>query len=123
MAALTTLARIKAIAQQDAYIQGLSADSDAVVMVLEDVALHVTESVFGSYTEIAQRYLAAHFLSAAGQAAGGQGPLSSESLGGVSQSFTLPYLNRQTVLGMTQYGNQYLEYERKCIVPFRVVMP
>ena len=59
MAALTTLTKIKEIAKNDAGIQALTDSSLEVVSVLEDVDLWVTELTYGSYTEQAQRYLAA----------------------------------------------------------------
>lgn len=121
-AALTTLARVQLIAKDDAGIQALSASDPEVVMVLEDVALWITETKFGTHTELAQRYAAAHFLSIANQPVGGRGPLSSESVGGVSQTFTLPYLNQKTVLGSTQFGLMYMEVARRTQVPFDVVL-
>ncbi len=98
----TTLARIKLISKDDAGIQALTDSDPETLLVLEDAALLITEEVFGSYTEMAQRYICAHFLSLANQPVGGRGPLSSYSIGGISRTFTLPYLNQKTVLGSTQ---------------------
>ena len=123
MAALTTLARIKLIAKDDAGIQALSDGDPEVDMVLDDVALHVQEGTFGSQTELAQRYLAAHFLSLANQPVGGRGPLSSESIGGISEAFTLPYLNQKTVLGSTQYGLMFMQIKDMTIPPFAIAIP
>jgi len=78
---------------------------------------------FKSKTEAAQTYFVAHILSVAFTVAGGQGPLSSESIGGITQSFTLPYLNQQTVIASTQYGLMYLEMVRACVVSVRSVKP
>ncbi len=118
----TTLARVKLIAKNDAGIQALVDGDPEVDMVLDDVATWITEGKFGATTEIAQRYAAAHFLSLANQPVGGRGPLSSESIGGISQSFTLPYLNQKTVFGSTQFGLFYLECVRRTQVPFAVVI-
>lgn len=123
MAVLTTLAKIQLIAKDDAGIQALSASDPEVVQVLEDADLFVDGNLFGDYTEIAQRYIAAHFLSLANQPVGGRGPLSSESVGGVSQSFTLPYLNQKTVLGSTQYGLMYMELANRVVTPFAMIIP
>ena len=123
MAVLTTLAQIQLIAKDDAGIQALSASDPEVVQVLEDADLFVDGNLFGDYTEIAQRYIAAHFLSLANQPVGGRGPLSSESVGGVSQSFTLPYLNQKTVLGSTQYGLMYMELANRVVTPFAMIIP
>lgn len=122
MAALTTLANIKLIAKNDTGIQALSASDPEVVLVLADVALWIAETKFGAYTELAQRYASAHFLSLANQPVGGRGPLSSESVGGISQAFTLPYLNQKTVFGSTQFGLMYLECVRRTQVAFDVIM-
>ena len=123
MAALTTLDNIKAITQDDANIQALVGTEDVVTLVLNDVDKRVTEGVFGTATEQAQRYLAAHLLSLAFQPVGGRGPLSSESIGGVSVSYTLPYLNQKTVLGSTQYGLMYMEIRNMVSAPVAIVFP
>lgn len=112
----TTLDNIKQVAQGDYDIQDLHDSDPAVVQVLADVERIVPERL-GDHREMAQRYLAAHFLSVAFAASGGQGPLSTESIGGISQSFTLPYLNQKTVIASTQYGLQYLELMRMFTVP------
>lgn len=122
-AALTTLVRIKLIAKDDAGIQALTDSDPEVVMVLEDVARHITVATFGNDTEAAQRYAAAHWLSIANQPVGGRGPLSSYNIGGISRSFTLPYLNQKTVWGATQYGLQFLEFLNRNVVPFHVFSP
>lgn len=123
MPALTTLSNIKAIAVDDLGIQSLSDGDPVVAMILDQVALEVPESVFTTMTEPAQRYLAAHYLSQAFQDAAGRGALSSESIGGVSQSWTMPDLNIKGALGATQYGKQFLEYRAKRIVPAYGVQP
>lgn len=123
MAALTTLANIKAIAQDDPNIQALTGTEDVVVQVLKDVDHFVKKAVWGDTTELAQRYLAAHLLSAAYLPVGGRGPLSSVSIGGVSRSFTLPYINQKTVLGSTQYGLMYMELRDMTVVPFALGLP
>jgi hypothetical protein len=121
MAALTTLDNIKAVSQDDSNIQGLHDSDKAVVQALNDVAFLVPSGRFGTATEILQRYLGAHLLSLAFQAVGGQGPLSSETIGGITQSFTLPYLNQKTVYGSTQYGLHYLDLLSKFIPLPRVI--
>ena len=119
----TTLARVKLIAKDDAGIQALSESDPEVIMVLEDVAMAVEDVTFHSYTEMAQRYLAAHFLSLANQPVGGRGPLSSYSIGGVSRTFTLPYLNQKTVLGSTQYGLMFMELRDMLVPKFFIAIP
>lgn len=105
----------------DANNGSISFTNEHVALVLADVALYVPEAHYLGRTELAQRYLGAHLLSVAYQPEGGRGPLSSESVGGVSRSFTLPYLNQKTVLGSTQYGLMFLEIRRSITAGFRVV--
>lgn len=119
----TTLARIKLIAKDDAGIQALTDSDPEVLMVLDDVARHVIVEVYGSDTEAAQRYAAAHWLSIANQPVGGRGPLSSIGLGGISRSFTLPWLNIKSVWGGTQYGLMFLEFVKRNVFAFRVIQP
>ncbi len=119
----TTLVNIQLIAKDDAGIQALSGSDPEVVLVLADVALHIIDSVWGTMQEMAQRYLAAHFLSLANQPVGGRGPLSSYSIGGISRTFTLPYLNQKTVLGSTQYGLMFMELRDMTIPKFVVIIP
>lgn len=123
MAALTTLTRIQLIAGDDSFIQGLNATDPVVEMILDDVDRHIKVEDYGSDTEAAQRYCAAHWLSISNQPVGGRGPLSSVSIGGISRSFTLPYLNRKEVYGATQFGLQYMEFVRRNVFAFRVIIP
>ena len=109
MSFLPTLDDVKAIAVDDAKIQSVT-DSDTVWLNMVTFADKIiTEAIYGELEFEAQTYFAAHVLSMSAQPVGGRGPLSSESIGGVSQSFTLPWLNRTTVLGGTQFGIMYLE--------------
>lgn len=117
MTAQTTLNNIQAITRGESSIQSLVDTDPLVVAVLDAVDLQVEEALYGRLTEVAQRYLAAHFLSQALTEAGGRGPLASETIGGISQAWTLPYLNIHSVLGSTQYGMQFLEYRAMVVVP------
>jgi Protein of unknown function (DUF4054) len=122
MAALATLDDVKAVAQADLNIQAMH-DSDLAVtnaLVLADKMVSVDR--YGDLTLEAQIYFTAHILSLAVTGAGGQGPLSSETIGGVSQSFTLPYLNRKTVIASTQYGVMFLEL-RDSVTVKAIVVP
>ncbi len=119
----TNLTNIQLISLDDAYIQGLSGSDPAVVLILADAALLITDSVFGDYQEMAQRYICAHFLSLSNQPVGGRGPLSSYSIGGISRAFTLPYLNQKTVLGSTQYGLNFMELRDMVIAPLGIAIP
>lgn len=119
MAVQTNITDIKSIAQDDDYIQSIADDNDPVLVnvVYPLVEQMVRETKFGNLTKPAQTYLAAHILSLAATDSGGRGPLSSESIGDVSVSYTLPYLNQTTVLASTQYGLMFLELQNKIYVP------
>jgi hypothetical protein len=119
MSALTDLSKIQEIARGEPVIQALDDNDEVVTLVLDQVALEVPESVFGRFTELAQRYLAAHLLKMAHNSANADGKLASETVGSVSQSFTLPYFTTKTVLGATQYGMEFLELRNRVIVPAR----
>lgn len=119
----TNLVNIQLIAKDDAGIQAsLPTDAD-VLLILSDLALLVTDTVFGDYQEMAQRYLGAHFLSLSRQPVGGRGPLSSYSIGGINRSFTLPYLNQKTVLGSTQFGLNFMELRDMSIPKLAMGIP
>ncbi len=121
MAFLPSLAEVQSIAQDDAGIQALDGSETVYALVTAYVAKIVLENPYGVLQKEAQLYLAAHMLSMANQPVGGRGPLSSESVGGVAQSFTLPWLNRTTVLGGTQFGIMHLEIRSQVVAAFRVV--
>lgn len=123
MAVLATLDDVKAFSREDRNIQALHASDLAVTNAMALADQMVSADRFLGYTKTAQIYLIAHILSLAHTEAGGKGPLSSESIGGVSQSFTLPYLNRKTVIASTQYGLMFLELRDKVTVPAIVVQP
>ena len=65
----------------------------------------------------------AHLLALAYKPSGGKGALTSESIGGVSQSFSAPGVPIKSVLGSTVYGLTFLELRRSAIVPALVVHP
>lgn len=123
MAVLTTLDEVKAVARADEDIQALHSSDIAVKNAFAFADKLITEARYGSLTEEAQTYFIAHILSLATTNAGGQGPISSESIGGVTQSFTLPYLNRTTVIASTQYGLMFLEIRENVTVPAAVIKP
>jgi hypothetical protein len=107
---LPTLDEVKIVAGDDDYVQSIEDDNDpAFVLISSFVDTMAPAAKYGSNTKLAQTYLAAHFLSLAQTDAGGRGPVSSETIGGVSRSWTLPYLNRETIIASTQYGLMFLE--------------
>ncbi len=118
-----SLADVKSIAGSDAFIQGLTGSENVIVVVNAMVDIMVTETVYISLFDQAQIYLTAHLLSLSQQPVGGRGPLSTVSIGGVSRSFTLPYINQKTVLGSTQFGLMFMEIRDMMIPAFSVAMP
>lgn len=123
MVALATLGEVKAVALADTNIQQLKSNDAAVIHALDLADLIVKTTHYGGLTKKAQIYYAAHILSLACTVAGGRGPLSSETIGGVSQSFTLPYLNQKSVIASTQYGLMFLELRDHIAVPAIVIKP
>lgn len=121
MAFLPTLAEVQSIAQDDAAIQALTGAETNWALIQAYIDRTVTEAVYGILEKDAQIYLAAHMLSMSTQPVGGRGPLSSESIGQVSQAFTLPWLNRPTVLGGTQFGIMHLEIRNQIVPAFHFV--
>ena len=122
MGLLTDIAKVKLVSGGEEDIQALAADDPVVLQVMDQVELQVSESTYGRFTQIAQTYLAAHFLKMAFNSANADGKLSGETIGGISQEFTLPYFTTKTVLGATQYGMQFLEY-RNMVLPAVQVVP
>jgi len=121
MTILTNLQKVKAIAAGDENIPDLTEASPVVINTLALVEKLVTVGKFGTLTEEAQTYYAAHLLSLAFTEAGGRGPLSSESIGDITTSYTLPYLNQQSVIASTQYGLYFIELRNSLIPKILVV--
>ena len=121
MAFLPTIGDVQAVAVDDAFIQGLAGTETVWVNMVAYVDKVVTEAIYKVLEFDAQLYLAAHILSMANQPVGGRGPLSSEGIGGINVAFTLPWLNRTTVLGGTQFGIMYLEIRNQIIPAAHVI--
>lgn len=123
MAVLTTLAEVKAVARDDVDIQKLNLSDVAVKYAFDFAEKIVSTARYGSQAKEAQTYFIAHVLALSTTNAGGQGPISSESIGGVTQSFTLPYLNQRTVIASTQYGLMFLEIRNNINIPAMIIKP
>lgn len=122
MALRTSLAKIQAVASGDANIQALTGSEQIVTLVLDWVVRACNETELGTRTEEAQTMLAAHHLHQAFENGPGVGSLSSESVGGISQSWTMPYNNPKTQLGSTWWGSRYLEIVKARVAPFRMIV-
>lgn len=119
---LASLDDVKVVAQDDDYIQGLADESaPEFVLIASFVDKIVPEAKYGANTKLAQTYLAAHLFSVSATDAGGRGPISSETIGGVARSWTLPYLNQTSVIASTQYGLMYINIMDRTIPAILVV--
>lgn len=117
----TTSANVLAIAPE---LSGLP--QDTIDLILLDVADQVTEAVFGTKQEKAQRYLAAHLLTLIKQASEGggkAGPVVTEKTGDVSVTYANPAVTSQNRYDLTAYGQEYNNIRKGCVVGFMVVTP
>jgi hypothetical protein len=96
--------------------------ADAVVELnIDDAELEVS-TAFGAYQDIATLFLAAHYLvlsqDAESGASGSVGGVASESVDGVSQSFSVVAASNQgdQLLASTVYGQRFLSYRQKIAI-------
>lgn len=63
----------------------------------------------GTTTQLARIYLAAHLASSVGHGASGVsgGPVTSESMGGMSRSYSVPSMPMKSAYSSTVYGRMY----------------
>lgn len=121
MALQTSLAKIKAVATNHTAIQALTGSEQIVTLVLDWIVRNVNETEFGTRTEEAQTYLGAHMLAQSFETGAGYGSVSSRSVGGISQSWTMPFNNPASQLGSTIWGSRFIEIRKGRILPFRVI--
>jgi len=118
----TTQANVLAIAPE---LTNISPETWA--MILADVAADVSSEVYGTKQEIAQRYLAAHYLTLAMPGsvrnAQGSGPVTSESVGQVSVSYGSVNYRDRNRYDETSYGRMFNQIRRSCVIPFVVITP
>jgi hypothetical protein len=110
----TTQAQVLAIAPE---LAGVAAEAWAVV--LADVALQVTEKVYGVKQELAQRYLAAHRLTLIARSDKG-GEVTSERTGDVSTSYAAAGAGDYSE---TVYGREFERIRRGTVSGFMTVTP
>lgn len=123
--AATTKENIIAIAPElESFISG---ESCVVGLILSDVQSEVTQGVFGSKQERAQRYLAAHYLTLSNPAtsSGSSGAIKKEKVGDIEKEYTDSSKVKGAQIGLseTSYGRTYLSIRRGCIVSFRTYAP
>jgi len=122
--AATTQANVLSIAPELSTIS-----QDLWDLVLTDVNNIVDSSIFGIFTEVAARYLAAHQLTLLQPGTPGSnasGPVIEEKVGDV----TYKYMNTTVKVNMsesdysrTKYGRTFISYRNKVIPSIRVVSP
>lgn len=71
---------------------------------LAQASRRFTIDQYGDFAEEIQAHAAAHYAQMAQTDPAGKGPISSESVGGVSVSYTLPVNNTPETYGETQFG-------------------
>lgn len=120
----TTRDKVLLIAPELATVNQESFD-----LILADVALEVTASIYKSRQEQAQRYLAAHYLTASGASqsfAGGAataGPLTQKKVGEVSESYANVGIANATRYDTTSYGRTFIQIRKQVLVQFRTFTP
>ncbi len=82
------------------------------------------DNQYDEFTAEIQAYAAAHFAQMAQTEPAGLGPKSSESIGGISASFTLPVLNTDEHWGETIFGRMVKKIRAQAGLPnFLVINP
>ncbi|MEW5804286.1 MAG: DUF4054 domain-containing protein [bacterium] len=96
-------------------------------LILADVAAEVTFDTYGSRQEIAQRYLAAHYLTLIKddplRRADAAGPVASDSSGQVSTNYVAVNYRDRNRYDETLYGRMFNQIRKSVAVPFTVITP
>ena len=116
--AATTQANVLIIAPEFS-----SVDAGTWTLILADVATEVSNAVYGTRQEQAQRYLAAHYLTLI-NSSGKQcsGPVVAESVGQVSKVYAQSLVSKSDY-SSTVYGQTFLGIRKGCVVGFTVIAP
>lgn len=119
----TTKENVKLIAPE--LVTFIDANEGTVTLILSDVAGEVTQGVFGSKQEKAQRYLAAHYLTFANSSSGaGAGPVKKEKVGDVEKEYAVSAVSSaKPGFSETSYGRTFLQIRSGCIVGFQQHTP
>jgi hypothetical protein len=86
--------------------------------ILADVALQLSAERWGNRLDIASKYLAAH-LATVTQRSGVAGPVTSESVGSVSRSYSVAA--QSGAFDATAYGREYKRLQRSLVDRIGVV--
>ena len=122
----TTKANVKLIAPELASVA-----DDLFDLVLADVALEVSSAGFGAKQEVAQRYLAAHYLTISvgtAETSASAGSVKKEKVGEVEIEYSDSLKDILTSIKAsrfdeTKYGRQFESVKRTAILPLSVVTP
>jgi len=107
----------------------ISRNDCLVDLILADVAGQVEYEIYGSKEEMAQRYLAAHYITLAkqgedGLSSGASGPVRSEKVGDVQVEYNASSsISGLTRLDTTKYGALFTQIRRMVNVGFNVYTP
>lgn len=120
----TTIQLIKDFAPElNAYI---TANTNKANMVLADVIKRTPEASFGDDTELAQRYLACHYLTLAKNSSTGTmpaGQVIKEKVGDIEVGYASPQatISQGGSYQSTQYGVMYDQLVKENVVAFAVI--
>lgn len=124
----TTKAKVLLIAPELANLT--DPGDEKWTQILADVATDISSSMYGSYQERAQRYLAAHYLTMIyrvqqGDAPNAAGGLIMDKNGDVIKQYASNSKigAKTSPFELTTYGKQYLAFRNKCVVGFHVIPP
>lgn len=107
----------------------VSVNQEAFDLVLADVALEVTASIYKSRQEQAQRYLAAHYLTSSGAsqsfagAGATSGPITKKKVSEVEETYANTSFKDATRYDTTSYGRTFMSIRKQVLVNFRAFHP
>lgn len=122
--AATTQANVLLIAPELSTVS-----QDLWDMILSDVNNIVDSSIFGTFTEVAARYLAAHQLTLLQPGTAGSnssGPVIEEKVGDVTYKYmntTVKVNTSESDYFRTKYGRTFVSYRNKVIGAIRCIQP
>jgi len=121
--ALTTKANVLLIASELSSI----INDDIWNLILSDVDNLISSSVFGLKSEMAARYLAAHYLTLIKDKtlSGASGPIVKNKVGDVMKEYARPQKLRgsEADYNRTGYGRTFLSIRNKILIKVSTVIP
>ena len=98
-------------------------DPDQLARFIGYAADEINPRIFGTKTDIATAYLAAHMLTVAGRGATGQGGVASmQKAGMLEEEYKVPALRAsEQPWATTVYGLEFIRIRRSVLIGFRVL--